>query len=161
MEDLFEREVPEGFIVFLDIDGPLVSYEHLKDYDSDGRRRFKPEAVAALNEIIKYYDAALCMISAWNSMHFPHDPVAYAEFMRSRGIVFRELFVGDQHRRPEYILNLINQGLQHYLVIDDEAHQYYSLMGIIQYKRILQPNRWRCLDKYDAWNVTRNFKLNV
>ncbi len=160
MEDLFGTEVPDGFIIFQDVDGPLVSYENLRGYEPDGHHAFRPEAVAALNQIIRCYDAALCMVSAWNSQ-FAHDPKPYAEFMRSRGLVFRELFVGDSHNRPEYILDLVDKGLQHYLIIDDEAHQYYSQMGRIPYKRILQPNSRRCLDRYDVWWATMNFKLNV
>jgi hypothetical protein len=160
MEDIFGNAVPDGFIIFQDIDGPLVSYERLKDYEPDGHHKFKPAAVKALNQIIAYYDAALCMVSAWNSQ-FMHKPEPYAQFLRSRGLVFRDLIVGDNHSRPEYVMDLINKGLKHYLVIDDEAHQYYSFMGLIQYKRILQPNSRRCLDRYDVWWATKNFKLNV
>ena len=160
MEDWFGNEMPEGFVIFLDVDGPLVSYGNLKARALDGENEFKPEAIYALNKIIEYYDATLCMVSSWNSK-FGGDAKRYAGFMRSRGLQFKHLVIGDHSRRSEYVIDLIDRGLNHYLIIDDEAHQYYSKMGFIDYKRILQPNRQRCLDCYDVWQVTINYKLNT
>ena len=44
-------------IIYLDIDGVLVSYLHLLDRDPvDGKHKFIPEAVVALNNIIDLWN---------------------------------------------------------------------------------------------------------
>lgn len=150
-----------NFIVVLDIDGTICSYEDFGLIDKkDGKKIFRQYSVDSLNKIIEYYNADLCMISGWNSDFF-NDANKYKEFLSGRGIKVNNLTFGDQHNRKKFILDLIRQGLKHYLIIDDEAHQYYVSIPQIEYKRILQPNRYRCLDKYDFKQVTFNFKLNV
>jgi len=154
------------FIIFLDVDGVICSYskniytantDH--QYADDGEHYFLPEAIQALNAIITFYDADLCMISSWNSKF--RDEVHYKEFLESRGIIVNTLYIGNQHNRAEFILSAIKEhNLKFYLIIDDEAHQYYQNMKELQYKRILKPDRNRCLDMYDFAHVTNNFKLN-
>lgn len=54
----------ENFIIFLDVDGVLCSYEDFKFRDkNDGKQIFRPYSIKALNKIIEYYNADLCMIS--------------------------------------------------------------------------------------------------
>jgi hypothetical protein len=145
-----------NFIIFLDVDGVLVSWLHFHDRDEKGEVKFNPIAVSALNAIIKYYDADLCMISSWNTK-FP-DAKSYKDFMLSRGIKVNDLTIGDHEYRPEYIVNMINDGLTKYLIIDDESYLYHKTKEI-EYKRILTPNRYRCLDEYDGYQVTKNYFL--
>ncbi len=58
----------DKFVIFLDIDGVLVSWGIMGDeYEADGEHAFNQESVIALNAIITYYDADLCMITSWNS----------------------------------------------------------------------------------------------
>ena len=148
------------FIIFLDVDGVLVSYERLKERDVDGKQIFVKEAIESLNKIIKYYDADLCMISAWNTKF--KDNKHYKEFLISRGILVNGLTKGDQGNRYDFVLNEIKEKeLKHYLIIDDEAFGYYEMMPTIEYKRILMPNMFRCLDSYDAKRVIFLTKLNM
>jgi hypothetical protein len=150
----------ENFIIFLDIDGVLCDcYGRRCPRYVDGEHEFKPESIEALNTIIQFYNADLCMISAWNSKF--RDETSYKEFLESRGIIVNGLMFGNQHNRSEMILEMIDEGLKYYLIIDDEAHQFYINIPKIEYKRILQPNRYRCLDMYDTKMATFNWKLDV
>jgi hypothetical protein len=49
-------------------------------------------------------------------------------------------------------------GYTRYLIIDDEALEYYIKVPEIGFNRILYSNPWRCLDEYDLVGVTRNFE---
>lgn len=148
----------ERFIIFLDIDGVLVSWLNLKSIDDNNENLFEEEAVKALNAIIQHYDADLCMISSWNGRY--KDPEQYKIFLQSRGIIVNNLYIGDQHNRPAWILSKIKEyKLTRYLIIDDEAFGYFELMKQLQYKRILKTNRYRGLDMFDFGQVTSNFKL--
>ena len=154
------------FIIFLDVDGVLCSYAKniyvrgsADEFAPDGEHYFMRSAIDALNTIIDYYDADLCMISGWNSKF--QNEAAYKSFLVGRGIHVNNLYIGDSHKRLDFILRAIADGLKHYLVIDDEAYKYYKNMDAIGYSRILRTGRNRCLDEDDAWLVTQNFKLNV
>src|SRR5882724_10722247 len=140
-----------NFIIYLDIDGVLVPYDGFKDFDKDGDHKFKQSAVEALNNIINHYKADLCMISSWN-VHYDNEQ-QYKDFLISRGIVVNELTIGKHYDRIEFIENNVkNNNIEHYLIIDDESHQYLKGSmnnGFPEYKRILQPNRYRCLDDCD------------
>lgn len=150
----------DKFIIFLDVDGTICSCEDFGVRDKkDHENIFREYSVQALNGIIEYYAADLCMISGWNSKYYTEEQ--YKNFLVSRGIKVNNLTFGDQYNRKKFILDLIKQGLKHYLIIDDESHQYYTSMPQIEYKRILQPNKYRCLDEYDLKNVTINWKLNI
>lgn len=135
----------------------LCSYlpGNFKQEDED---QFNKDSVLALNNIIDYYNADLCMISSWNSKF--KDEEHYKSFLTAVGIKVNNLYIGEQHIRNEYIKNKIEEGLKYYLIIDDEAHHYYKDLETFEYKRILMPNRYRCLDKYDVMHVTKNWKLN-
>ena len=104
------------------------------------------------------------MISGWNSSFSTEEQ--YTTFLRGRGIKVNEnLTFGIQHNRLEFILDQVKEGLKYYLIIDDESHYAFdNCFGenpLIEYKRVLAPNRYRCLDKYDFKQVTFNWKLNV
>jgi len=153
------------FIIFLDIDGVLCSYDEniyhkscIDRYDIDDEHFFKQEAIDALNQIIDYYNADLCMISSWNVKF--KDEEHYKAFLVRRGIHVNNLFIGKHHSRAKFILEQIKEhDLIHYLIIDDEAFQYYEQINDIKYNRILKPDRNRCIDKYDVKHVTINNKL--
>lgn len=149
------------FIIFLDIDGVLVSYDNLKERNSkDGKQVFVQEAVDALNTIINYYNASLCMISGWNA-NFQGNCERYTDFLKGRGIIVNNLTVGDRINRYKFVEDCIKQypNLK-YLIIDDEYFGYYD-SGVIPHKRILGTNMYRCLDRYDAKWATYNFKLDI
>jgi len=146
------------FIIFLDIDGCLCSYNNMNIFEPDGEHVFEQEAINALNAIITCYDADICMISSWNTKF--KDEKSYKDFLASRGIYVSNLYIGDHNNRPDWILSQIKKhDLHYYLIIDDEAFGYYEKMKELQYKRILKPNRYRCLDMHDFAQVTINFKL--
>jgi hypothetical protein len=154
----------DDFIIILDVDGVLCSYDEniympdcVDKFDVDDEHFFKREAIDALNVIIKHYNASLCMVSSWNSKF--KDEEHYKQFLIRRGIIVNNLYIGNQHNRTEFITDLINDGLRDFLIIDDEAHQYFQNMDVIPYNRILRPDRNRCLDKYDAKFYTINLKL--
>lgn len=153
----------KNFIIYLDIDGVLVSYLELKNWHEDGEHMFKKEAVDTLNAIISYYNADLRMITSWNSKF--KDAQHYKDFLVSRGINVNSLTIGNDWDRAKAIEEEIrNKEVDKYLIIDDESHQYlqsYFKNNIIEYKRILTTNPFRCLDSNDLLMVTRNWKLNV
>ncbi len=150
-----------NFIIFLDIDGVLVSYDDFKDYHEDGDHKFKQSAVESLNKIIDHYKADLCMISSWN-VHYDNEK-QYKDFLISRGIHVNELTIGQHCNRVEFIEKYVkDNNIEHYLIIDDESHKYFKncmITGFPEYKRILQPNRYRCLDDFDFKHVTKNWDL--
>ncbi len=141
----------ERFQIILDIDGVLVSYREMKVYESDGEHKFMSSSVEALNTLITYFDADLCMVSSWNSKF--RDEEQYKEFLESRGVIVNGLTFADQHNRYKFVEDLIADGMKDYLIVDDEAYGYYEACMVnhtIEYKRILKPDRIRCLDIYDA-----------
>jgi len=147
----------DRFVIFLDIDGVLTSYLNLNK-ENDGKTVFHYHAVSSLNKIIEHYNADLCMISSWN-FDFK-DADHYKTFLESRDIIMNNLTIGDQNNRSTFIKEKIKEGLREYLIIDDEAYEYYNSMPDIEYKRILQTNRYETLNYFDFLNVTVNWKLN-
>ncbi len=153
----------DKLILFLDLDGVLCNCYHRKEeWESDGEHAFWSESVEALNALIKHYSADLGMISSWNSKF--KDEEHYKEFLVSRGIFVNELFILSQHDRTNSILDFLSNNPEyHYLIVDDEAHQYYQecfLHKTLEYKRICQPNMYRCLDLKDAYKFI-HWSLNI
>jgi superfamily II DNA/RNA helicase len=151
------------FIIFLDIDGVVCNcYHRAEEFLSDGEHAFWPESIEALNALIQFYSADLAMISSWNSKF--HTDELYKEFLTSRGIIVNELYSLNQHDRCESISEFLSQNPEyHYLIIDDEAYQYYEacfLHQVFEYKRICQPNMFRCLDMKDAYRFIK-WSLNI
>ena len=147
------------FIIYLDIDGVLVSYSKLKDRDPDGKHSFIPEAVTTLNSIISMFDAHLCIVSTWGR---GKDHIEFAEFLKSRGIIVNGLTIGDCDDRAGYVLKMMREGYERFLIIDDECYEYYAKMKELGFNRILCSNSWRCLDEHDLIGVSRNFeRLNT
>lgn len=149
-----------AFTIFLDIDGVLLSYLHLKVFDPvDGEQAFKKEAIESLNKIIRHYKADLCVVSSYPPSVRSRYP-DFKQFMIRRGIEVNGLTFGDEHDRYNFVLGCIKDGMKDYLIIDDEAHGYYALVPQIEYKRILRVNSYRCLDEFDFLQVTRGYDLN-
>ena len=144
------------FIVYLDIDGVLVSYLKLKDFDDDGKHSFVPKAVETLNSIISMFNAHICVVSTWGRS-YKDRPDEFKEFLISRGIIVNGLTIGDCDDRAGYVLKMKSEGYRRFLVIDDESLEYYKRVDEIGYNRILFSNPWRCLDDYDLVGVSRNF----
>ena len=148
------------FIIYLDIDGPLVSYLKLKDRDlRDGKHVFKTEAIDTLNAIITMFDADLCIVSTWGRKYFNGaDDSIFRDFLINRGIIVNGLTFGDPDDRAGYVLRKKAEGYDRFLIIDDEALEYYKKVDDIGFNRILVPNSWRCLDEYDLVGVSRNYE---
>jgi hypothetical protein len=144
------------FIVYLDIDGVLVSYLKLRDFDDDGKHSFVPKAVETLNSIISMFNAHICVVSTWGRS-YKDRPDEFKEFLISRGIIVNGLTIGDCDDRAGYVLKMKSEGYRRFLVIDDESLEYYKRGDEIGYNRILYSNSWRCLDEYDLVGVSRNF----
>lgn len=155
--------IKENFQIALDIDGVICDcyWKKCPHNEVDQEHVFKPKSIKALNKIISYYNADLIMISGWNSKFMDEDH--YSKFLKNRGVIINNpVVIGDQHNRVNYIEDLIaNNVVDKYLIIDDEPHGYFRNSTIIEYKRILAPNRYRCLDNFDVLHVTKNWKLNV
>jgi hypothetical protein len=143
------------FVIYLDIDGVLVSYLKLKDRHEDGKHSFVHEAVNVLNTIITMFDADICIVSTWGR---GKDPDEFKKFLLSRGIIVNNLTIGDCDDRAGYVIKMKEMGYTRFLIIDDEALEYYKRVDEIGYNRILYSNSWRCLDEYDLVGVTRNFE---
>jgi hypothetical protein len=143
------------FVIYLDIDGVLVSYLKLKDRHEDGKHSFVHEAVNVLNTIITMFDADICIVSTWGR---GKDPDEFKKFLLSRDIIVNNLTIGDCDDRAGYVIKMKEMGYTRFLIIDDEALEYYKRVDEIGYNRILYSNSWRCLDEYDLVGVTRNFE---
>ena len=154
-DEIMNEEKP--FIVYLDIDGVLVSYLKLRDFDDDGRHSFVPTAVETLNTIISMFSAHICVVSTWGRS-YKDRPDEFKDFLISRGIIVNGLTIGDCDDRAGYVLKMKSEGYRRFLVIDDESLEYYKRVDEIGYNRILFSNPWRCLDEYDLVGVSRNFK---
>jgi len=150
-----------NFVIFLDIDGVLVSYNELKNYHIDQEHSFKINALDSLNAIISFYDADLCMISSWNTKF--KNKKHYEDFLINRGVIVNNLTIGDHVNRINFIKKFIAENkITNYLIIDDESYEFFKSCitnNFPEYKRILQPNRYRCLDNFDVEHVTKNWNL--
>jgi len=151
------------FIIYLDIDGVLVSYLKLKERDNDGKHSFVPKAVETLNSIIHMFDAHICVVSTWGRIYWNgnKDADEFKSFLISRGITVNGLTFGDPDDRAGFVIKKKKEGFTRFLIIDDESLEYYKNVDEIGYNRILFSNPWRCLDEYDLVGVSRNFnRLN-
>lgn len=147
------------FVIYLDIDGVLVSYLKLKDYDPDGKHSFVPKSVEVLNTIISMFDAEICVVSSWGRPYWNGSKSGddFKDFLLSRGIIVNNLTFGDPDNRADYVINRKLEGYTRFLILDDEFLEYYKKESEIGFNRILPVNSWRCLDEYDLVGVTRNY----
>jgi hypothetical protein len=145
------------FVIYLDIDGVLVSYLKLMDRDTDGKHSFIPEAVETLNSIITMFDAHLCIVSTWGRAYIDEDITEFKEFLINRGIIVNGLEIGDPDWRSEFVIKRKLEGWTKFLIIDDESLEYYKKVDDIGFNRILATNSFRCLDSYDLVTVSRNY----
>jgi hypothetical protein len=148
------------FIIYLDIDGVLVSYLKLKDRDPDGKNSFVTKAVETLNSIITMFDADICVISTWGRCYWNgnKDSDDFKKFLINRGIIVNELTFGDPDNRADFVIKKKKEGFTKFLIIDDESLEYYKRVDEIGFNRILSSNSWRCLDEYDLVGVSRNYE---
>jgi hypothetical protein len=86
------------------------------------------------------------------------DPDEFKRFLISRGIIVNNLTIGDCDDRAGYVIKMKEKGYSRYIIIDDEAIEYYKRGDEIGYNRILCSNSWRCLDEYDLVGVSRNYE---
>jgi len=148
------------FVIYLDIDGVLVSYLKLMDRDPDGKHSFVPKAVEVLNSIITMFDAHICVVSTWGRAYWNEskDVEEFKNCLISRGINVNGLTFADPDDRPGYVIKRKSEGYTKFLIIDDESLEYYKKESEIGFNRILSSNSWRCLDDYDLVGVSRNFE---
>lgn len=148
------------FIIYLDIDGVLVSYLKLMDRDPDGKHSFVPKAVETLNSIITLFDAHICVVSTWGRPYWNgiKDPEEFKEFLLNRGIIVNGLSFGDPDDRAGFVIKKKEESFTKFLIIDDESLEYYERVNEIGFNRILSSNSWRCLDEYDLVGVSRNYE---
>ena len=157
------------FIVYLDIDGVLVSYLKLKERNPiDRKHNFEDKSVEVLNTIISMFDADICIVSTWGRRYWnqtvsqvidsENNSEHFKEFLLGRGIIVNNLTFGDPDDRAGYVLKKKSEGYDRFLIIDDEALEYYRREEEIGFNRILVPNSWRCLDEFDLIGITRNYE---
>jgi hypothetical protein len=150
------------FVVYLDIDGVLVSYLHLKDRHPDGKTAFGSESVDALNAIIQMVggstDVEICVVSTWARGKSGEE---MGELLRSRGLHVSNVTSGEIDDRAGYVIGRIQEGYDRYLIIDDESCEYYRRLDSISYNHILSTNSYRGLDQYDVVQVSRNLSRLV
>jgi hypothetical protein len=148
------------FIIYLDIDGVLVSYLKLKDREPDGKHSFTPKSVEVLNTIISMFDAHICIVSTWGRPYWngSNDGEEFKDFLISRGIIVNGLTFGDPDNRAGFVIKRKSEGYTKFLIIDDESLEYYNRESEIGFNRILFVNSWRCLDDYDLVGVSRNYE---
>ena len=148
------------FVIYLDIDGVLVSYLKLKDFNEDGHHNFVPKAVEILNSIISMFDAEICIVSTWGRGYWMgmKDVEAFRVILEKRGVNVKELTFGDPDDRAGYVIKRKLEGHKNFLIIDDETLEYYKRVDEIGFNRILYSNSWRCLDDFDLVGISRNYK---
>ncbi len=149
------------FIIYLDIDGVLVSYLKLMDRDPiDNKHSFVPKAVETLNSIISMFNAHICVVSTWGRPYWNgnKNPDEFKKFLINRGIIVNGLTFGDPDDRAGFVIKKKKEGFTKFLIIDDESLEYYKREDEIGYNRILYSNSWRCLDEYDLVGVSRNYE---
>jgi len=159
----------DKFIIYLEIDGVLVSMLNLKQRDvTDGKHIFTRLSVESLNNIINLFDVEICIISTWGRKYkgvSESEIEEFKDFFKNRGIIVNNLTIGDCDKRAEYVISQRDKGYDRYLIIDVECHEYYDRLGRgkdeIPYNRIINVNSWRGLDNNDFISVLRNFnRLN-
>ena len=104
-----------------------------------------------LNAIITMFDADICIVSTWGRGKNPDE---FKRFLISRGIIVNNLTIGDCDDRAGYVIKMKEMGHTRYLIIDDEALEYFKRVPDIGFNRILYSNSWRCLDEYDLVGTT-------
>lgn len=138
------------FILFLDIDGVLVSYDDLLLRDDNSDHLFRDYSVEALNMLVAYYGAKIVISSTWRKKSHMGNAEEFQGFFDKRGVEAEVIGI------TPYIKGIrgdeINAWLdinptERYIVLDDETR---DIEGIIDMRYVWKTNRWRCLDSYDA-----------
>jgi len=161
-------------VVFLDIDGVLVSFMDLdKRCEKYQEHVFRDYSVQALNNITNYLDAKIVLSSSWRSS-FPQIE-KFREFAKERGIEaeiidYTPNMYHEEGRAKEISTwlesNETDYHIEDFIIIDDETigmskqeHLFEGLYpGYKRYKNMLTTNSYRCLDEYDFYTVCRNFR---
>lgn len=138
------------FIIFLDIDGVLVSYDNLLLRDDNGDHLFRSNSVEALNMLVAYYEAKIVISSTWRNKRHLHNLEAFQKLFNQRGIEAE--VIGTTPclkgiRGDEINAWLTENPTKRYIILDDETS---DIEGIINMQYVLKTNRWRCLDSYDV-----------
>jgi hypothetical protein len=134
-------------VIFLDIDGVLVSYADLKLIDEYGQQ-FVPSAVDALNKLIECLDSDVCISSSWRVGSSVEE---LQHIMDIRGVKCK--IVGMTPHFGERGLEILAWLEKHpeyekFLVIDDEHSDIIPHIGF-HWKKMIKTNCYRCLDLYD------------
>jgi hypothetical protein len=143
-------------VIFLDIDGVLVSYLDLRVYDEFGQK-FIQEAVDSLNCLISQLDADVCISSAWR---VGKSVERLQEIMDARGVQCK--VVGKtEHFGPRglEILKWLEDNPEYtdYVIIDDEMSVDILPHIPYHYKTHIHTNMYRCLDMYDVAVFSRDY----
>ena len=146
-------------IIFLDIDGVLASYVDMLRIDEYGPK-FIPEAVDALNKLIEYTEADICVSSAWR---VGKSVERLQEIMDARGV--RCNIVGKTGHfgaRGEEIKEWYedNPEYEELIIIDDEMVDIFPTYPY-NWRTHIYTNPYRCLDIYDIGRITRKAWPNM
>lgn len=114
-------------ILFLDIDGVLVSYKKLKDrHPEDNENYFEQEAVEALNALIDKYDLKVVISSSWRNCRGHMDDLQ--NIFNLRGVKCELIddtgwFLSPPNARGREIKNWIDKNgePEFYIILDDEV----------------------------------------
>jgi hypothetical protein len=139
-----------SFIIFLDIDGVLCSYDDLKLRDADGEHTFRDYSVEALNMLVAYYGAKIVISSSWRRKHTFRHADDFQALFNHRGVEVEVLGLTPYLkgvRGDEINAWLDANPTERYIVLDDETP---DMEGITDMQYVWKTNRWRCLDSYDV-----------
>lgn len=138
------------FILFLDLDGVLVSYDDLLLRDDNGDHLFRDYSVEALNMLVAYYGAKIVISSTWRKKHHMCNAEGFQKLFKERGIE-AEVIGTTPHikgvRGDEINAWLSANPTERYIILDDET---FDIEGIINMQYVLKTNCWRGLDSYDV-----------
>ena len=148
-------------VIFLDIDGVLVSYLYLKDRHLDGYHKFVDSAVSALNVLLNVTNADICISSTWRKGKSIELLQSIFDNRNVNGKIIGK--TPDFGGRGEEILNWYNNQTDYnnYIIIDDEWCDIEPYIKY-NYKKEIRTNPFRCLDLYDIVNfVDRRTMLKL
>lgn len=109
-------------VIFLDIDGVLVTRKSMADSDHHKQSQFDPECVAQLKRILQLTGAVLCISSTWRfhlenldwelAQHGLPGYIGHTRFDRERRLRGEEI---DDWMEP------IRGSIERYVILDDDS----------------------------------------
>lgn len=143
-------------VVFLDIDGVLVSWLKMNDRDENHVVKFEPNAILSLNKITSLLNAKIVITSTWRKTRTLE---IFSKLFKERGIEAEVIGMTDEldtGRASEIQSWIDSNPVNYFIIIDDNTR------GIEEFfkddKNILKTGLFRGLDEYDFLYAKRSYE---